>query len=302
MAYQQPSAITAQTRPLGLIGYPVAHSKSPQMMNAALQKQQQPYVYMAYNIAPEHLAEAVQGMKRLGFRGWNVTVPHKIAIMDYLDEVDPIAQAIGAVNTVYNRNGRWIGTNTDGRGYLRSLPSSWREALTDQHVVLIGAGGAARAVGYTLAREGVQRMTILNRTLSKAESLAQHLSQWCSQLDAVDLTSSQASHAIANATFIVNTTSVGMHPQTEATPINPQWLPKKGFVSDLIYAPAKTALLQAAEAKGLTIHNGQGMLLYQAVIAYEHWIEQTAPVETMQHVLIQEMNMDEENRHTRRDV
>jgi shikimate dehydrogenase len=271
------------------------------MMNAALREQQQPYVYLAYDIAPEHLAEAVQGMKRLGFQGWNVTVPHKIAIMDHLDEVDPIAQAIGAVNTVYNRNGRWIGTNTDGRGYLLSLPSTWKETLPDQHVVLIGAGGAARAVGYTLAQEGVRRMTILNRTLSKAESLAQHLSQWCSHVEAVALTSLQASDAVSTSTFIINTTSVGMHPHTDEIPIDPQWLPSKGMVSDLIYAPMKTALLQAAEAKGLAIHNGQGMLLYQAVIAYEHWIEQTAPVETMQHVLLQEMNADED-RHTRRDV
>lgn len=285
MTQQEQRVITAQTRPLGLIGHPVAHSKSPQMMNAALQDQQQPYVYLAYDIAPEHLAEAVQGMKRLGFKGWNVTVPHKVAIMDYLDEVDSIAQAIGAVNTVYQRDGRWIGTNTDGRGYLRSLPPVWSERLSEQHVVLIGAGGAARAVGYILAREGVRRMTILNRTLSKAESLAQHLSQWCKRVDAVDLTSSQVSQAVSKATFIINTTSVGMHPQTEAIPIDPQWLPKKGFVSDLIYAPAKTALLQAAEARGLAIHNGQGMLLYQAVIAYEHWIQQTAPVETMQHAL-----------------
>lgn len=277
--------ITAQTRPLGLIGHPVSHSKSPLMMNAAIKKQQAPFVYLAYDIVPQQLKQAVQGLRTLQFQGFNVTIPHKVAIMDYMDEIDETAEAIGAVNTVVKRNGKWIGTNTDGLGYLRSLQEEMNLNLTEQRVVIIGAGGAARAIGYVLAKAGVAHITIINRTIYKAEHLATHLSQWSNGIEVRSL--ADAKVQIKKATCVINTTSVGMHPHVEEMPIDADWLHEDCIVSDLIYTPSRTKLLHAAKDKGARIHNGMGMLLYQAAIAYEHWTGNKAPVATMRAALLE---------------
>ncbi|AUS09514.1 shikimate dehydrogenase [Laceyella sacchari] len=274
--------IDSHTGLLGLLGDPVSHSKSPVMMNAALAELKAPYAYLAFRVSPSALEEAVRGLRALDVKGWNVTIPHKVAIMEHLDGLDETAREIGAVNTVVKREGKWIGYNTDGAGYLRSLQEQVSFEPAEQRVVLLGAGGAARAVGYALAAAGVSSITVANRTVAKAEELAQHLSRY-TQTKAVAV--NDCRQEIEAATLIVNTTSVGMVPRTEEMPIPGEWLNAHHLVSDLVYHPRMTALLRAAKAKGATIHTGEGMLLHQAALALELWLGKKAPVEVMRKVL-----------------
>ncbi len=274
--------LDANVRKTGLIGHPVAHSKSPEMINAAYQKQGLPYIYLAYDVAPEDLKQAVEGMRALGFRGWNVTVPHKVTVMDHLDEVEESARLIGAVNTVMVEEGRLIGINTDGAGYLRSLVTETGIDPAEQQVVLIGAGGAARAVGYALARAGVQRITVVNRTETRAQELAARLKTW-TETEGVGL--DQAGEKLQGASLLVQTTSVGMYPDTEACPVDPTFLHEGLLVSDLIYHPRDTRLMREARTRGARVHGGLGMLLHQGALAYRRWTGQEAPTETMREIL-----------------
>lgn len=276
--------ITSHTKTIGLIGHPIAHSRSPDMHNAALKYYGLPYVYLAYDIPEEHFSDAIKGMKALGFIGWNVTIPHKVRIIDQLDELDASAEQIGAVNTVVKRAQKWIGYNTDGIGYLRSLQEEVQMDVTGKRIVLLGAGGAARAVGYALATSAVKQIVIANRTLAKAEQLADHLAQW-TKTDIRPLR--DAKQAIQEADLVVNTTSVGMHPNTGAIPIDPAWLHEDLVVSDCIYEPRQTALLKAASSIGAVTHNGLGMLVYQAACAFELWLGKKAPIAQMKSALAQ---------------
>lgn len=277
--------ITASTRPLGLLGYPVSHSKSPQMLNKVCEVLGIPAMYLAYTVAPEELGHAVRGMKALGFIGFNVTIPHKVAIIPFLDELDETAKEIGAVNTVVNKDGKLIGYNTDGVGYLRSLEEETAFSLQDKTVTILGAGGAARAVSITLAKAGVKQMFIANRTVEKAEELANVIETFTSA-SAVSLPLSH--EKIAESHLLVNTTSIGMSPHMEDMPVPADFLHRKLLVSDLIYRPKETRLLQTAKQIGAQTHGGLGMLLHQAAVAVEHWFEKTAPVAQMRVILEKE--------------
>ncbi|MGA8944283.1 MAG: shikimate dehydrogenase [Thermoactinomyces sp.] len=272
----------SRTGLFALIGDPVGHSKSPDMMNVALKEVQHPSVYLAFKVESSHLKDAVAGFRALGVKGWNVTIPHKVAIMDYLDAIDETAQAIGAVNTVVYENGKWVGYNTDGPGYLRSLEEEWSLPFSELDVVIIGAGGAARAVGYTLAKAGVPHITVLNRTPAKAEALGRHLS---SLTRSEGLPLDEGREAIHKADLIINTTPAGMAPKCDETPVPVDWIRRGQYVSDLIYHPQETALLRGARDRGARIQSGLGMLVYQAAIAFEKWTGKKAPVSLMKQVL-----------------
>jgi len=271
---------------VGLIGHPVGHSKSPEMMNRALRACGLPFVYLAFDVSPSELGAAVRGMQALGFRGWNVTIPHKVAVLEHLDEVEETAREIGAVNTVVSRDGRLIGYNTDSEGYLRSLVDETGLVLADQRVLILGAGGAARAVAHALAGAGVESITIANRTREKAERLAESLRR---KVAARAVSLSELERVVGETTLLVQTTSVGMHPETEAIPIDPSLLHDRMTVSDLVYRPRKTLLLREAEARGARIHGGLGMLLHQAALAFEKWMGRPAPVEVMREALEEAM-------------
>ncbi|WP_054949124.1 shikimate dehydrogenase [Numidum massiliense] len=269
---------TAHTQLLAVIGHPIAHSKSPQMHQAALNAQQLPLTYLAFDVWPEELQEAVSGLRALRVRGWNVTIPHKVAIIPFLDAIDEDAREIGAVNTVVNDGGRLIGYNTDGAGYLASLREETGITLREQRVLILGAGGAARAIAYVLARAGVPHIVVANRTASRARELASFVAQW-TETSALAL--EEVAACTSDRTLIVNTTSVGMAPHTDATPLDPRLIPAGSVVSDLIYNPAKTLLLQEAEKRGCTIHNGLGMFIRQGALAYEKWTGKPAPLDVM---------------------
>lgn len=275
--------VTTHTRLLGVMGHPIAHSKSPHMHNMALDSQQLPYTYMAFDVHPERLQQAVEGMRALGARGWNVTIPHKVSIVPLLDEIAEEARVIGAVNTVVCEDGMLIGSNTDGAGYLQSLQEETGLDVRQQRILVIGAGGAARGVAYALAKAGAEHIVIANRTREKAEQLQDALSS-LTEVTAIQLDDMR--HWMRDRTLIINTTSVGMAPSTDVSPLSQELLPEGAVVSDLIYNPAKTKLLREAELRGCIIHNGLGMFVHQGALAYEKWTGRKAPLEVMRQAVM----------------
>lgn len=272
---------------IALIGDPVSHSKSPVMVNRAFQEMGLSVQYVAVQVKTNELKQTLDRFNEKGVKGFNVTIPHKVAIMNYLDELDQSAREIGAVNTVVKADGKWIGFNTDGLGYLQSLKEEIELDLKRERVVLIGAGGAARGVGYVLAQAGVQHLTITNRTQEKAEVLANDLSSFTTT-EVIPL--QEGKTAVQEATLIINTTSVGMHPNEDVTPIPVEWMHSGHIASDLIYNPRPTKWLKGAKERGARIHSGEGMLVHQAAIAIQHWFHRQAPVESMKKALIQSLS------------
>ncbi len=268
----------------GLFGHPVEHSMSPLMHNRAFHHLQLPYYYAAFDVHPERVAEAVHAVRALGFRGVNVTIPHKIEVMSYLDELDEEARLIGAVNVINNENGRLIGYNTDGAGYVESLTRETGLSLSEQHAVIVGAGGAARAIAVSLARKGVQSMTIVNRTTPKAEELAGLISPF---IHATAAPMERMAEVLQDGTLLINTTSVGMTPHEDQSPVVREWLHERLVVSDLVYNPQETRLLREAKQQGCIIHSGVGMLVHQGALAFEMWTGVPAPVELMYQTVLE---------------
>ncbi|MBC8249713.1 MAG: shikimate dehydrogenase [Anaerolineales bacterium] len=277
-----PLNINGQTKLVGLIGYPVEHSLSPAMHNSAFTALGLNWCYVPLPVPPERVGEAIAGLRALGFVGANVTVPHKEAVMAYLDHVTPEAQAIGAVNTIVVREGRSIGYNTDWHGFLTAL----NEGGFDPHgkrAVVLGAGGAARAVVYALAQAEAQ-VTVLNRTPARARALVQDFSPLfpSSSLLSLPLALQTLEEQTAEAHLLVNTTPVGLWPEVDQS-IWPEDLtfPSHLAVFDLVYNPRQTKLLQQARAAGAKAIGGLGMLVHQGAAAFELWTGEKAPVEMM---------------------
>ncbi len=264
----------AKTTLCGIIGKPVDHSMSPAIHNAAYRELGLNYVYLAFNV--DDVKGALQGMKSLNIRGFSVTIPHKIEVLNYLDEVDPVAKQIGAVNTVVNDNGCLKGYNTDWLGFVRSLEA--HTSIQEKQVVILGAGGAARAVAFGIKERG-GTLTILNRAveIEMAQSLATEVGCPCGDLSQLE--------AIHEADIVINATSVGMHPHVDATVIDPQHLRSKQVVFDAVYNPLKTRFLEEAQEQGCQVIPGYEMLLLQGVAQFELWTGETAPVDLMRTIL-----------------
>lgn len=271
----------------GVFGDPVKHSKSPLMLNRAFQEMGINAAYTAFHVTPDKLEAAVQGIRALGFGGVNVTIPHKLDVMKYLDDIDESARLIGAVNTIVNRDGKLIGYNTDGIGYVRSLKEETGFNIEGSKLLLIGAGGAARGVAYALAKESPSTIYIVNRSKERAEQLSNDIGRMV-QCVSVDL--SELSQ-IPQVDFMVNTTSVGMFPQIDDVPIEPTWMKRwigsHTVVSDLVYNPLQTRFLKEAAQCGATTHSGLGMFVYQGAYAFEYWTGQNAPVAVMRSIVEQ---------------
>lgn len=272
--------INGHTQLFGIIGRPVTHSMSPAMHNAAFAALGINGVYVP--MQPDNLQQGFQGLRELGFIGVSVTVPFKVEIMDFLDHIDPVAQKIGAVNTlVFGRNdaGQVIshGYNTDWVGSNQALAQEM--TLPGSTVLIIGAGGAARAVGFGLIEAGAQ-VIITNRTESKGKELAAQLG--CSFVAAADI-------ATIRADALVNTTSVGMHPHVDGMPIAVDVLKHFAVVMDIVYAPLQTRLLREAVLHGCRTIDGLQMLLYQGEAQFTLWTGQPAPHVTMREALLHEL-------------
>jgi shikimate dehydrogenase len=268
----------------GVIGDPIRHSKSPIMLNRAFLEQGINGVYAAFHVTPGQLEQAIAGVRGLGFRGLNVTIPHKVEVMAFLDEVHEGARAAGAVNTIVNDNGRLIGYNTDGIGYVRSLKEEVLPDLSGKTIVVLGAGGAARGILWALAQEKPAAILLANRTEEKAREIAFSFSP---ELRISAIPWSSLREACGNADVVINTTSVGMSPNIDAVPIDATWLKTGSVASDLIYNPLTTAFLQQAEHHGCRIHSGLGMFIYQGAYAFEYWTGQPAPTAAMRSVVLE---------------
>jgi shikimate dehydrogenase len=280
--------ITGTTKLLGVMGNPVAHSLSPLMHNAALASLSLDYCYLALEIRPELLPQAVVGLKALGCQGFNVTIPYKEQIVASLDEVDDEALIIGAVNTVVNREGKLVGYNTDGRGFLRSLAEEWDLRLRGEQVVVLGAGGAARAIVAGLASAGASKITIANRNVERGLLLKADLEQhYPCKIAVVDLSEGKLDKELAASLLVVQTTPVGMYPHAGDTPIiEPSRLWKDSYVYDIIFNPPETRFLLGAREQGCRTANGLGMLLHQGALSFEYWTGIEAPVKLMRQALL----------------
>jgi shikimate dehydrogenase len=273
----------------GLIGHPVAHSLSPHMHNAAFDSLGIQARYLLWETCTDELEARVQSLRAPEIFGANVTIPYKETVSRWLDEVDAQAARIGAVNTIVNRSGRLVGYNTDAPGFLRALREQNGPAidLRQQHVVLLGNGGAARAAAIALLDSHVNALTILGRDREHVELLVAHLHQQNAgtQLHGATLDTPQAGSALARADIVVNTTSVGLKPGDETRLLDVGALPTSALVMDMIFNPPLTPLLRAAQEHGCAVLNGLSMLLYQGTLALELWTGLPAPEQVMRAAL-----------------
>jgi shikimate dehydrogenase len=268
----------------GVFGDPIRHSKSPIMLNRAFQETGINAAYAAFHVHPDELRAAVHGIRALGFRGVNVTIPHKVEVMAYLDEIVEGARIVGAVNTIVNDKGKLVGYNTDGIGYVRSLKEETGISLQGKRILMLGAGGAARGVAYALAKEGADLIYIANRTHGRAVELAAIISKFT---DSVGISLDEIDSVMTEVDLIVNTTSAGMHPKVDELPMPTDSIGSRHLVSDLIYNPRITRFLKIAEAQGARIHGGLGMFIYQGAFAFEYWTGTPAPVAAMRQIVEQ---------------
>jgi len=259
--------INGHTKIYGILGRPVAHSLSPAMHNAAFRELGLNAVYLAFPVTD--LPQAVAGLRGLAIQGVSVTIPFKEEIIPLLDELDPQAARIGAVNTVVNRDGRLHGYNTDWLGALHALKA--KTGLKGKHVLILGAGGAARAIAYGIMEEGGQ-VTLTDLDEPRAAALARDL-----KVEAIPLNAMAQCPAI----ILVNATPVGMDPKVDDIPINPDLLGRFRLVMDIVYQPLTTRLLREAKAHGAATIDGLQMLIHQATAQFELWTGRPAPLEVM---------------------
>lgn len=281
------TTITGHTKLTGLLGSPVSHSISPLMHNEAFRMLSLDYTYLCFDVTEENLPEAVQGLKACGIRGFNLTMPCKNKIVELLDELSPSAKLIGAVNTVVNENGRLIGHNTDGVGYMRSVKDAGHNII-GKTMTLMGAGGAATAICAQAALDGVSSIHVFARRTSRfwnrTQSLANTINSTlpCRVFLHENEDAAALKNAISESAILVNATSVGMAPNTEASIITDTSLFRPELiVSDVIYNPRKTRLLQEAEKAGCPVFNGMYMLLYQGAEAFRLFTGQEMPTESI---------------------
>jgi shikimate dehydrogenase len=269
--------VNATTKVVGVIGYPISHSLSPQMHNSAFAHLGLNYIYVAWEVAPQNLKFAIDGVRGLGIVGLNVTIPHKEKVGEFLDELGEEARMVGAVNTVQNLNGKLIGYNTDVEGFKRALGVDVR----GKRAVLLGAGGAGRAVAYALVSSGA-RCIILNRTEERAKELAERY-KILGEIEGKALTPGNIKEAMRGADILVNATSLGMKGE-EIEGVG-EVLDEEILVMDLVYNPRETPLLRRAREKGARVVEGWKMLLHQGAFSFEIWTGRKAPLEVMERVL-----------------
>ena len=272
--------ISGKTRVCGVIGDPIEHTLSPIMHNAAFEALKLDYVFLAFKVKPAEVGNAISGMRALTIHGLNVTMPHKSTVINYLDEIDQASKTIGSVNTILNKAGRLFGFNTDGIGALKALRENGVEPR-GKKVLLLGAGGAARAKAYTLAQEA-DELVILNRTAKPATELTNLLKKaFNKKVIANALTPGTIKDNLVDSDVLINATSVGMKPNANQTPVAPEWLKADLAVMDIVYSPVETKLAKDAKAVGAKVVSGVEMLIYQGAASFEIWTSGKAPVEVM---------------------
>ncbi|MEM2559931.1 MAG: shikimate dehydrogenase [Candidatus Bathyarchaeia archaeon] len=281
--------ITGRTRVCALIGYPIEHSLSPIMHNAAFQHLGLDYVYVAFSVPHERLGEAISGIRGLSIHGVNVTMPHKINVIKHLDGLDESAKLAGSVNTILNMNGGLVGYTTDGLGALNALKYAGSDPLRKK-IVILGAGGASRSISFTLAKYA-RELVILNRTLRRAEELVGDLRRIFGPVDirAGPLSERVLEDELKDADILINASSVGMRPNDNETPVKKELLHGNLTVFDIVYEPLETRLLREARSVGAKTIDGLSMLVHQGALSFEIWTGVRAPVEVMREAALKKI-------------
>lgn len=282
------SNVNGSTKLTGLIGNPIEHSVSPQMHNSGYESLGLNYCYVPLRTIPEDLEMVIDGIRALGFAGVNVTIPHKEAVITHLDEVTQLARQIGAVNTIVNQNGRLIGYNTDGPGFIDSLKEDAAFIVKGKSAVVIGAGGASKAIVTMLAKEGIKSLIISDIDQEKASALCEVINANFEIAPyAAPAGSSELAKAIAKCDLLVNASPIGMSPNTKRIPIDISCeIKKDAVVYDLVYNPLETELLKWAKSKGARPISGIGMLIRQGVLAFSLFTEKEPPIEVMKKAVL----------------
>ena len=281
--------IKGSTNIVGLIGHPVEHSFSPPMHNAAFDALNMDCAYVAFDVNPNDLKSAIEGAESLNIKGFNVTIPHKVDVMQYLDELDEVARLIGAVNTIDFKNLK--GYNTDGIGAVKAIEEV--TSIKNKNVVVAGAGGASRAISFYIAKYGSESLTIINRNEAKAESLASDVSD----SGLIGEVASDSINAIGNhmesADVLIDTTPLGMHPNINDEPIvKADMMDEDLVVFDAVYNPNETVLIKEAIKANAKPVYGIKMLLYQGAESFKIWTGKTAPVDVMEKALSNTLNLE----------
>lgn len=264
--------ISVDTKIYAVIGEPIAQSLSPQLHNGLFKETAVDALYLPIAVKSEDLEKLVDGFRLMNFGGFNITSPHKMAIIKYLDRLDPLAEKIGAVNTVVYRDGEMVGYNTDGFGFIKSLEAKIEIPKEELTILILGCGGAVKSVAMALADWDIKKVIIANRTAAKAEELANQINRsWPGKAQAIGMAPDTLKKAVDEAMVVVNGTSLGMADTAEQSALPKELLKKELLVYDMIYSPAVTQLLKDAKAIGAQTENGLEMLLYQGLLAFELW-------------------------------
>ncbi len=292
MIYSQ-NRLDNNTKIIGVIGHPIKHSFSPIMHNTAFKLLDLNYLYIPFDVPLENLKNALKGMTALGISGFNVTLPHKEKISQYLNNISEEASVIGAVNTVVNENGTLSGYNTDVTGILETL-RLYKDAITDSEISIIGSGGAARSLLYALIRHfRIERINVINRTIQKAESLKDYFTEKMlyKNIRTYELLPPDLVKIFKRSKLIVNTTAIGMFPDVDDTPtsIAESFTPDQ-IVFDVVYNPVKTKFLKLAESQGAKILTGLEMFIAQGAKSLELWTGEKMPVEKIRETLEEQLN------------
>jgi shikimate dehydrogenase len=282
-------AISGKTRVCGVIGDPIGHTLSPTIHNAAFSHLGLDFVFLAFHVKAAGLENAVRGMRGLGIHGLNVTMPHKNAVISYLDQLDSAATFLGSANTILNENGKLSGFNTDGVGALNALREKGAD-LSEKKVLLLGAGGAAKAIAFSFAQEA-ESLCILNRVPEKAAVLTDALNRvFGKKIVGGALSSNALQKSLQDADVLVNATSVGMRPNVNQSLVEPQWLKPNLTVMDIVYNPVETKLAKDAKAAGAKVISGVEMLIYQGAESFEIWTGRSAPIEVMRKAALNKLS------------
>ncbi|MBI5238126.1 MAG: shikimate dehydrogenase [Deltaproteobacteria bacterium] len=291
---------SSSTKLIGIFGDPVSLSLSPAMQNAAFEQMGIDAVYLAFHVPARPAAvlkTAVSSIKALGFMGVNITVPHKEKVIEFLDSVDGEAVDIGAVNTIVNKAGKLTGYNTDARGYIESLRQETGFSSQGKNAVVIGAGGASRAIAFALLKAGAKRLVIANRTLRRGQTLSRALKKKFlkAEITVAPLDKKFLRSVAEDSLLIVNTTSLGMAGNEELDfPLYA--LPTDAVVSDIVYRPHDTGFIKKALVRGLNVHRGLGMLSHQGALAFELWTGKKAPLDIMRMAALKALKFPAKNR------
>lgn len=280
----EPLQITGKTKVVFILGHPLEHSLSPLMHNAAFQKLRLSWLYTPLEISRDQIKPTLEVLKASNVKGANITVPYKEAVLPYLDWAEPEARWLGSVNTIFRKGDKLCGSSTDGEGFLRSL-GSWRGKLKGSNGLLLGAGGAAKAVAGSLVRSGIKHCDIANRSPERASSLAKGLRQGAKKFTAQTISFKEAEKFLPRYDWIVQATSIGLQ-KDDPSPIGLETARPSTWVVDLIYH-RNTAFLKEAKRRGIPCLNGIGMLLHQGALSFEYWTGKKAPLVSMRRVLLQ---------------